>query len=197
MITHHPLTNKLQVDAHNIVPCWVASDKQEVGARTIRKKITDKLGEFLTEFPPLIQHPYPCKDLPKVTFPTFRQRRIGIIPICAGSRLAGRGGFIRSGSDDWWGWLDRSWNWSWAARAVALLQRTTRAVRWQAQRPKRESVEQPVAVVALRPDIGATLRTLRAAVQIEASKVGRIVRRRNCHPQRTVRQFLLLQPRVR
>jgi hypothetical protein len=36
-----------EVDAHNIVPCWVASDKREYGARTIRRKITDKLPEFL------------------------------------------------------------------------------------------------------------------------------------------------------
>ncbi|GIY97540.1 deoxyribodipyrimidine photo-lyase [Caerostris extrusa] len=42
-----------QVDAHNIVPCWIASDKQEYGARTIRKKIHDKLKEYLTEFPPV------------------------------------------------------------------------------------------------------------------------------------------------
>lgn len=28
-----------QVDAHNIVPCWIASDKLEYGARTIRPKI--------------------------------------------------------------------------------------------------------------------------------------------------------------
>lgn len=42
-----------QVDAHNVVPVWVASDKQECGARTIRKKIQQKLPEFLTGFPPL------------------------------------------------------------------------------------------------------------------------------------------------
>lgn len=42
-----------QVDAHNIVPVWEASDKQEVGARTIRKKIHEKLPEFFTEFPAL------------------------------------------------------------------------------------------------------------------------------------------------
>ncbi|XP_054838045.1 deoxyribodipyrimidine photo-lyase-like [Eublepharis macularius] len=47
-----------QVDAHNIVPCWVASDKQEYGARTIRRKIHDQLAEFLTEFPPVTRHPY-------------------------------------------------------------------------------------------------------------------------------------------
>ncbi|XP_051873274.1 CPD photolyase isoform X2 [Pristis pectinata] len=48
----------VQVDAHNIVPCWVASDKQEYSARTIRGKIHDKLPQFLTDFPPVIQHPY-------------------------------------------------------------------------------------------------------------------------------------------
>uniref|UniRef100_A0ACB8FBH4 Uncharacterized protein n=1 Tax=Sphaerodactylus townsendi TaxID=933632 RepID=A0ACB8FBH4_9SAUR len=49
----------VQVDAHNIVPCWVASDKQEYAARTIRRKIHDRLAEFLTEFPPVIRHPFP------------------------------------------------------------------------------------------------------------------------------------------
>ncbi|XP_076197260.1 deoxyribodipyrimidine photo-lyase-like isoform X2 [Aptenodytes patagonicus] len=48
-----------QVDAHNIVPCWVASPKQEYSARTIRGKIHAQLPEFLTEFPPIIRHPYP------------------------------------------------------------------------------------------------------------------------------------------
>ncbi|XP_034650866.1 deoxyribodipyrimidine photo-lyase-like [Drosophila subobscura] len=50
-----PLT---QVDAHNVVPLWVASDKQEYAARTIRNKINSKLGEFLSEFPPVIKHPH-------------------------------------------------------------------------------------------------------------------------------------------
>lgn len=48
----------IQVDAHNIIPCWVASDKQEYSARTIRNKINSKLPEFLTEFPPVIKHPF-------------------------------------------------------------------------------------------------------------------------------------------
>ncbi|MFW5730799.1 MAG: deoxyribodipyrimidine photo-lyase [Desulfonatronovibrionaceae bacterium] len=39
------------VDAHNIVPCWVASDKQEYAARTIRPKIHRKLDQFLEPFP--------------------------------------------------------------------------------------------------------------------------------------------------
>jgi len=40
-----------EVDARNIVPCWVASDKLEFGARTIRSKIHKKLDEFMDEYP--------------------------------------------------------------------------------------------------------------------------------------------------
>jgi deoxyribodipyrimidine photo-lyase len=42
-----------QVDAHNIVPCSFASDKQEYGAYTIRPKINRALPAFLTPFPAL------------------------------------------------------------------------------------------------------------------------------------------------
>ncbi|XP_061588872.1 CPD photolyase isoform X3 [Cololabis saira] len=48
----------LQVDAHNVVPCWVASPKLEYGARTIRGKITKLLPEFLTDFPAVEEHPH-------------------------------------------------------------------------------------------------------------------------------------------
>ena len=48
-----PATPLYEVDAHNVVPVWVASDKQEVGARTIRKKINDKLPTWLVDIPPL------------------------------------------------------------------------------------------------------------------------------------------------
>lgn len=41
----------LEVDAHNVIPAWVASDKQEYGARTIRPRIHRNLEEFLTPFP--------------------------------------------------------------------------------------------------------------------------------------------------
>ncbi|XP_068995548.1 CPD photolyase [Embiotoca jacksoni] len=47
----------IQVDAHNIVPCWVASPKLEYSARTIRGKITKLLPEFLTAFPVVEKHP--------------------------------------------------------------------------------------------------------------------------------------------
>ena len=42
-----------EVDAHNIVPCFYVSQKQEFGAYTIRPKIHKNLPEFLDEFPNL------------------------------------------------------------------------------------------------------------------------------------------------
>lgn len=42
-----------QVDSHNIIPVWEASDKQEYAARTIRPKIHRKINEFLDDFPEL------------------------------------------------------------------------------------------------------------------------------------------------
>lgn len=52
------LINKLaipfyEVDAHNIVPCWHASDKQEYGAYTIRPKIKKQLNTYLNKYLPL------------------------------------------------------------------------------------------------------------------------------------------------
>uniref|UniRef100_A0A182V452 Deoxyribodipyrimidine photo-lyase n=2 Tax=Anopheles merus TaxID=30066 RepID=A0A182V452_ANOME len=47
-----------QVDAHNIVPVWVTSDKQEYAARTIRAKVNKNLPTYLTPFPPLVKHPF-------------------------------------------------------------------------------------------------------------------------------------------
>jgi deoxyribodipyrimidine photo-lyase len=42
-----------EVDAHNIVPCFYVSNKQEYAAYTIRPKINKALIEFMDEFPPL------------------------------------------------------------------------------------------------------------------------------------------------
>jgi deoxyribodipyrimidine photo-lyase len=47
-----------EVDSHNIVPCWHASEKQEYGAYTIRPKILRSLQEFLAPYPKLIKHPH-------------------------------------------------------------------------------------------------------------------------------------------
>ncbi len=39
-----------EVDTHNVVPVWEASDKKETAARTIRKKIHTKLPIYLEVF---------------------------------------------------------------------------------------------------------------------------------------------------
>lgn len=46
-----------EVDAHNIVPCLLASQKAEYGAYTIRPKINRLLPEFLEPFPALKRMP--------------------------------------------------------------------------------------------------------------------------------------------
>lgn len=51
-----------EVDAHNIIPCWMASAKQEYSARTLRPKIHLLLPEFLKDFPSLKKHPYNWKE---------------------------------------------------------------------------------------------------------------------------------------
>jgi deoxyribodipyrimidine photo-lyase len=40
-----------EVDAHNIIPVWEASDKKEYAAYTLRSKIEEKLEDYLVEFP--------------------------------------------------------------------------------------------------------------------------------------------------
>jgi deoxyribodipyrimidine photo-lyase len=47
-----------EVDAHNLVPCWVASTKAEYGASTLRPKLKRLLPEFLEDFPPVSRHPW-------------------------------------------------------------------------------------------------------------------------------------------
>jgi deoxyribodipyrimidine photo-lyase len=48
----------VEVDAHNIIPCWIASAKQEFSARTLRLKMSKILGDYLSEYPVLIKHPF-------------------------------------------------------------------------------------------------------------------------------------------
>ncbi|ABB23406.1 deoxyribodipyrimidine photo-lyase [Pelodictyon luteolum] len=47
----------IEVDAHNIVPCLMASPKQEYSARTFRPKVNRLLGEFLIALPPVERVP--------------------------------------------------------------------------------------------------------------------------------------------
>ena len=50
-----------EVDAHNIVPCWFASPKQEWAAYSFRPKVHRLLAEFLEEFPVPQKYPFPWK----------------------------------------------------------------------------------------------------------------------------------------
>jgi deoxyribodipyrimidine photo-lyase len=54
----------LEVDAHNIVPCWLASPKSEYAARTFRPKLHRQLDAYLDQFPPLQRHPFTLKKKP-------------------------------------------------------------------------------------------------------------------------------------
>ena len=47
-----------EVDAHNIVPCWLTSSKLEYGAYTIRPRIKRLLSDFLDDYPAVKKHPY-------------------------------------------------------------------------------------------------------------------------------------------
>ncbi len=51
-----------EVDAHNIIPVWEASNKKEYAAYTLRKKIKQKLPEYLEEFSEIQPHPYSRKE---------------------------------------------------------------------------------------------------------------------------------------
>lgn len=52
----------VEVDTHNIVPCWHASPKQEFAAYTLRPKIHKILDEFLTQIPPVKTHPFNLRE---------------------------------------------------------------------------------------------------------------------------------------
>ncbi|MBN1445477.1 MAG: deoxyribodipyrimidine photo-lyase [Candidatus Omnitrophica bacterium] len=49
----------IEIDSHNIVPCRLASGKQEFSARTLRPKIHRLLPVFLTPVPAVKRHPFP------------------------------------------------------------------------------------------------------------------------------------------
>jgi deoxyribodipyrimidine photo-lyase len=62
-----------EVDAHNIVPCWWASPKQEYAARTFRPKIRRMLPEFCEDFPRLNVHPHPWDVGDEVDWASLRR----------------------------------------------------------------------------------------------------------------------------
>ncbi len=87
----------LVVDGHNIVPCPRASDKREVGARTLRPKISRLLSEFLEPFPPVLEHPHTLGR--ELTHPDWKDllrqlhvdRTVAPVPDRVPGSAAGRG----------------------------------------------------------------------------------------------------------
>ena len=66
----------IQVDAHNVVPAWIASDKQEYAARTIRPKIHKLLSEFLEDFPNVPRQ----TDAPELDVPDWDKAMAYVAP---------------------------------------------------------------------------------------------------------------------
>lgn len=60
------------VDAHNIIPCWKTSDKEEFAAYTIRPKIHKLLPDYLEEFPKLSKQLNNTVDIEKTNWEKVR-----------------------------------------------------------------------------------------------------------------------------
>lgn len=55
-----------EVDAHNIVPVWHATDKLEFAAHTIRPKLHRQLTSYLSDIPALVPHPITAPQVPEI-----------------------------------------------------------------------------------------------------------------------------------
>ncbi len=56
------------VDTHNIIPTWIASDKQEYAAHTFRRKVHKHLNTYLIEPEAVVRHPYTPPAVPSLHF---------------------------------------------------------------------------------------------------------------------------------
>jgi len=96
-----------EVDAHNVVPAFIASPKEEYAARTFRPRISRVLDEFLDGFPDPVNHPFPwrrkkaageggAERLPSLPL----DRTVGEVPWLRPGTAAGMGAledFVRNG----------------------------------------------------------------------------------------------------
>ncbi|KAL5108935.1 Deoxyribodipyrimidine photo-lyase [Taenia crassiceps] len=80
-----------QVDAHNVVPAWIASEKLEYSARTIRRKLNDKAKYLFTDFPPVICHPGLSKSV-KVDWEAINGSLVGLVDESVGPVTWAEGG---------------------------------------------------------------------------------------------------------
>ena len=65
-----------EVDAHNIIPCWMASDKEEFAAYTFRPKVHRTLSTYLTEFPTLKANRFAFEAIPKAVDIDFLLKKL-------------------------------------------------------------------------------------------------------------------------
>jgi deoxyribodipyrimidine photo-lyase len=85
-----------EVDAHNVIPCWLASPKQEWAARTFRPKVHQALPRLLQEIPNVEEHPVIWREASSLVDPSYLLRRLGIDPsvpeteVAPGARAAER-----------------------------------------------------------------------------------------------------------
>jgi deoxyribodipyrimidine photo-lyase len=90
-LTHHKNIPLYEVDAHNCIPVWELSEKQEFAAHTIRRKVHAKLPEFLEEYGKLAKHE-PNQGLLK-TIPEVNWEDISKKIICD-EAVSGTGNFV-------------------------------------------------------------------------------------------------------
>lgn len=69
------------VDAHNIIPVWTASDKQEYAARTMRLKVHRQLESCLEEPSHVTVHPHAARPVDSCSFESA-QKYLHTIPLC-------------------------------------------------------------------------------------------------------------------
>ncbi|MEM4268171.1 MAG: deoxyribodipyrimidine photo-lyase [Candidatus Woesearchaeota archaeon] len=75
----------VEIDTHNIVPCWYASKKQEYSAATFRPKLKESLRFFLTEFPLLRKRK---RIAPSASWPKTSTSKLQEYSIKPGERAA-------------------------------------------------------------------------------------------------------------
>lgn len=63
-----------EVDAHNVVPAWVASPKEEYSAATFRPKIMRLFPDFLTDFPKIQPQKHQTNHFPSVKWQEIRDQ---------------------------------------------------------------------------------------------------------------------------
>lgn len=90
-------TAVIEVDAHNVVPAWVASDRQEVGARTFRPRVHSWLDGYLTAFPQLIKMTSAVDDS-EILGKSWAAQRDGSMPVGKKKEGAGAGPADDSGA---------------------------------------------------------------------------------------------------